>query len=139
MFSVLLLVVGSWMASAAKLEPVDFASVPPAAVKEINVADFEASKLTLDKQTFFILSRKVGGLGRDRFAKAIELAWPEWQKLFAFNVHPISFLDFDQFIGGGPFSEGVLGVYSSSSIPIDIGHYVDLILGWGVESSTRAA
>jgi len=110
--------------------PVAWEEVPAAALKEIDPRKYSAFKIIVSETSFYILTRKSGGISAQRFASAISRSWPLWRQRFDVSIPTVSILDTDQYLGGGSPSEFVLAVYLGDIAPPEVNDFFRLAFGW---------
>ena len=123
-------------AFSADLTTIPFESVPLDVQKMVEKENYNSSFIEVDGTVFYILSRKSGGIPQERIAHSIKLGWPKLHKLLPVNLKQATIIDYDAFLGGGPMGKFIIGIYTTSTIPLEVGEAAKLITGWQPRSTS---
>lgn len=107
-----------------------------AALKKIDLENYDLKTMTVVDTSFHILGRKSGGLGLDRLEHSLLKMWPIFSKYFSEHPDEVAILDIEKPVGGGPLGDYIVGILFSKNLSDDYKSYVKKNLGWNEKKST---
>jgi hypothetical protein len=108
------------------------------AEKYVPLAEHDVKLISIEGTEFLIAGRKQGGIGLKRIESAVFRFWPSFVVRLGRLVPNAVILDFDAPLGGGPFENFVVGVYSSDNVSSEHQQLIRTVMGWNPQSSTWA-